>query len=182
MHRDYSGATSGIVKVFDDKIQIYNSGKLPPGLTVPMLLRGDYTSTPRNVQVADMFKEAGVIERYGSGIGRIVDDFKAYGLAAPEFKEVGESFIVTVSKTRLPGFHPNTIQKGLVERLAESQKKILTLVQANPNISKKDLAAAVGISTTAIDKNISALKAKGLLKRVGPDKGGHWSLLEAGRG
>jgi predicted HTH transcriptional regulator len=146
----------------------------------------DYTSTPRNVQVADMFKEAGVIERYGSGIGRIVDDFKAYGLAAPEFKEVGESFIVTVSKTRLPGFHPNTIQKGLVERLAErlaeSQKKILTLVQANPNISKKDLAAAVGISTTAIDKNISALKAKGLLKRVGPDKGGHWALLEAGRG
>jgi ATP-dependent DNA helicase RecG len=151
-----------------------------------MLLRGEYTSTPRNVQVADMFKEAGVIERYGSGIGRIVDDFKAYGLAAPEFKEVGESFIVTVSKTRRPGFHPNTIQKGLaerlVERLAESQKKILTLMQANPNISKKDLAAAVGISTTAIDKNISALKAKGLLIRIGPDKGGHWSLLEAGRG
>jgi len=186
VHRDYSGVTSGIVKVFDDKIQIYNSGKLPPGLTVPMLLRGDYTSTPRNVQVADMFKEAGVIERYGSGIGRIVDDFKAYGLAAPEFKEVGESFIVTVSKTRRPGFHPNTIQKGLaerlVERLAESQKKILALVQANPNISKKDLAAAVEISTTAIDKNISALKAKGLLIRIGPDKGGHWSLLEAGRG
>jgi ATP-dependent DNA helicase RecG len=186
VHRDYSGSTTGIVKVFDDKIQIYNSGKLPPGLTVPMLLRGDYTSTPRNVQVADMFKEAGVIERYGSGIGRIVDDFKAYGLAAPEFKEVGESFMVTVSKTRPPGFHLNTIQKGLVERLAErlaeSQKKILTLVQAKPNISKKDLAAAVGISTTAIDKNISALKAKGLLKRVGPDKGGHWALLEAGRG
>lgn len=186
VHRDYSGSTTGIVKVFDDKIQIYNSGKLPPGLTVPMLLRGDYTSTPRNVQVADMFKEAGVIERYGSGIGRIVDDFKAYGLAAPEFKEVGESFMVTVSKTRPPGFHLNTIQKGLVEglaeRLAESQKKILTLVQAKPNISKKDLAAAVGISTTAIDKNISALKAKGLLKRVGPDKGGHWAPLEAGRG
>ena len=93
---------------------------------------------------------------------------------------------MTVSKTRLPGFHPNTIQKGLVERLAErlaeSQKKILTLAQANPNISKKDLAVAVGISATAIDKNISALKAKGLLIRVGPDKGGHWALLQAGRG
>lgn len=186
VHRDYSGSTTGIVKVFDDKIQIYNSGKLPPGLTIPMLLLGDYTSTPRNVQVADMFKEAGIIERYGSGIGRIVDDFKAYDLAAPEFKEVGESFLVTVSKTRLPGFHPNIIQKGLVEglveRLAESQKKILTLVQVEPNISKKGLAAAVGISTTAIDKNISALKSKGLLKRVGPDKGGHWVLVEAARG
>jgi len=151
-----------------------------------MLLRGDYPSTPRNVQVADMFKEAGVIERYGSGIGRIMDDFKAYGQTAPEFKEVGESFMVTVVKTRLPGFHSNTIQQGLaerlVERLAESQKKILTLVQGKPNISKKELAVAVGISTTAIDKNISVLKAKGLLERVGPDKGGHWVLLESERG
>jgi predicted HTH transcriptional regulator len=103
----------------------------------------------------------------------------------------GGTLLVGVSdEGNIPGFHPNTIQKGLaerlverlVERLAESQKKILTLMQANPNISKKDLAAAVGISTTAIDKNISALKAKGLLKHVGPDKGGHWSLLEAGRG
>ena len=185
VHRDYSGSTTGIVKIFDDRIQICNSGKLPPGLTVSMLLRGDYTSTPRNVQVADMFKEAGIIERYGSGIGRIMDDFKAYGLTAPEFKEVGESFIVTVVKTRQPGFHPNTIHQGmverLVERLAESQKKILTLMQATPNISKKDLATAVGISTTAIDKNISALKAKGLLERVGPDRGGHWELLKEGR-
>jgi len=46
-----------------------------------MLLRGEYTSALRNVQVADMFKEAGIIERYGSGIGRIVDEFKACGLA-----------------------------------------------------------------------------------------------------
>ncbi len=181
VHRDYSGSTTGIVKVFDDKIQIYNSGKLPHGLTVPMLLRGEYASAPRNVQVADMFKEAGVIERYGSGIRRIIDDFKAYGLAAPEFKEIGESFVVTVSKAHLPGFHQNTRQNGLAERLveglAESQKKILLLVQAKSNISKKNLAVTVGISTTAIDKNIAVLKAKNLLKRVGPDKGGHWEVV-----
>ncbi|HBE88049.1 MAG TPA: hypothetical protein DDW67_02790, partial [Elusimicrobia bacterium] len=65
------------------------AAKLPHGLTVPMLLRGDYPSTPRNTQIAEMFKEAGVIERYGSGIARIIKDFKEYGLAAPEFAEVG---------------------------------------------------------------------------------------------
>ncbi|MDO8464960.1 MAG: putative DNA binding domain-containing protein, partial [Gallionella sp.] len=45
VHRDYSGLTGGVVKVFDDKIQIFNSGRLPHGLTVPMLLKGDYPST-----------------------------------------------------------------------------------------------------------------------------------------
>ena len=55
-----------------NKIQFSNSGRLPQGLTIPMLLRGEYISTPRNVQIADMFKEAGIIEKYGSGIRRIV--------------------------------------------------------------------------------------------------------------
>ena len=128
-----------------------------------------------------MFKEAGVIERYGSGIGRIIEDFKAYGLAAPEFEEVGESFLVTVYKKRISGSVQKPYRKGLVEELVEglveSQKKILILVQAKSNISKQALAVAVGISTTAIDKNIAALKAKGLLRRIGPDKGGHWEVI-----
>jgi predicted HTH transcriptional regulator len=47
------------------------------------------------------------------------------------------------------------LAERLVEGLAESQKQILKWVQANPNISKKELAFKIGISTTAIDKNIS---------------------------
>lgn len=66
--------------------------------------------------------------------------------------------------------------EGLVERLAESQRKILAKVKDNPYMSKKELSDKIGISTTAIDKNISQLKKKGLLKRVGPDKGGHWEV------
>ena len=100
-----------------------------------------------------------------------------YGLAAPEFKEVGESFLVTVFKKRLSGHIQKAVREGLVDGLVESQKKILVLMQATPKISKKDLAAAVGISATAIDKNIAVLKARSLLRRIGPDKGGHWEVL-----
>ena len=45
-------------------------------------------------------------------------------------------------------------------------------------ISKKEMAEKLGISTTAIDKNINQLKKKGLLLRVGPDKGGHWDAVK----
>ncbi len=69
------------------------------------------------------------------------------------------------------------LAEGLVDRLVESQKQILQLVKDNPYISKKELSEIIGISTTAIDKNIVKLKKEGLLKRVGPAKGGHWEIV-----
>jgi ATP-dependent DNA helicase RecG len=66
----------------------------------------------------------------------------------------------------------------LVDGLAESQKKILGLVRENPYISKRQMAEKLGISETAVDKNIATLKKKGLLKRVGPAKGGHWEVAK----
>lgn len=66
--------------------------------------------------------------------------------------------------------------EGLVEGLVESQKKILKLAKENPYISIAELSKKIGISTTAIDKNIAKLKEKGILKRIGPDKGGYWEI------
>lgn len=72
--------------------------------------------------------------------------------------------------------------KGLVERLVEglveNQQKILALVRDKPHISKREMSERIGISSTAIDKNIKTLKKKGLLKRIGPAKGGYWKVVE----
>jgi ATP-dependent DNA helicase RecG len=48
----------------------------------------------------------------------------------------------------------------------------------NEDITIAQLADKVSISTTAIDKNIIKLKELGLLRRVGPDKGGHWEVID----
>lgn len=73
---------------------------------------------------------------------------------------------------------PNRLVEGLVEGLVESQRKIVDYMKDNPSIAKKELAEIIGISTTAIDKNIETLKKKGILKRIGPDKGGKWQVTE----
>lgn len=70
------------------------------------------------------------------------------------------------------------LAEGLAERLVESQKRILILIKENPYISKKELSKTIGISTTAIDKNITRLKKEGLLRRIGPDKGGYWKVVK----
>ncbi|MEI6425042.1 MAG: winged helix-turn-helix transcriptional regulator [Lentisphaerota bacterium] len=60
--------------------------------------------------------------------------------------------------------------------MVESQQQISRLVIENPHIFKRDMAKHIGISATAIDKNIETLKSKGLLKRIGSDKTGHWEI------
>ncbi|UCE74009.1 MAG: winged helix-turn-helix domain-containing protein [Methanomassiliicoccales archaeon] len=66
----------------------------------------------------------------------------------------------------------------LGERLGENQKRILQLMKADPHITIPKLAEKIGISTTSVENNITKLKKKGLLRRVGPAKGGHWEIIE----
>ena len=62
------------------------------------------------------------------------------------------------------------------EKKLKSREKILELLAENPFLTISGLSAAVGIGTKAIEKQLAKLKAEGRLKRVGPDKGGHWEL------
>ena len=75
------------------------------------------------------------------------------------------------------------LKTGLVENsengLVENQSKILEMMIKDPTISKQQISESLGISSTAVDKNIDVLKKKGLLKRVGPDKGGHWKVIKS---
>jgi ATP-dependent DNA helicase RecG len=66
----------------------------------------------------------------------------------------------------------------LVDGLVENQQNILKVIKTNPRVSKKQMAEIIGISTTAIDKNIEKLKKLGLLKRVGSPKSGYWEVTQ----
>ena len=61
-----------------------------------------------------------------------------------------------------------------LEKISPNQQKILQLVVANPYITQQQLSQRVGISPKNIRLNMARLKSLGLLRRVGPDKGGHW--------
>ena len=56
--------------------------------------------------------------------------------------------------------------------------KILGLIRKNKDITIEELAKELNLTTRAVDKNISKLKKQGRIKRVGPDKGGHWEVLK----
>ncbi|MBU4305993.1 MAG: winged helix-turn-helix transcriptional regulator [Candidatus Omnitrophica bacterium] len=67
------------------------------------------------------------------------------------------------------------VRKGS-QKLTAKQTALLDLFKQNPAISRKDIAEKLGINESAVQKRLDALRKKGVLRRVGPDKGGHWDV------
>ena len=63
------------------------------------------------------------------------------------------------------------------EKRPKSREKILRLLKVHPNYSARKLAEVIGITPKAVEKHLAKLKAEGLIKREGPDKGGYWTVL-----
>lgn len=57
-----------------------------------------------------------------------------------------------------------------------TRKSIISLISNNPNITTTQMATALGINRSAVSKHIKRMQAEGFIRRVGPDKGGHWEV------
>lgn len=69
-------------------------------------------------------------------------------------------------------------QLGLTDRSSQkSSQKILVLLKAIPEMTIAELAMALVLTDRAIKKQLEKLKLSGRVRRVGPDKGGHWEVL-----
>lgn len=72
----------------------------------------------------------------------------------------------------------DTTQKTTQKKLNKNQSKILSLISANPSITRKQLAQELSISEDGVKYNLNVLKTNGFIERIGPDKGGIWRIVE----
>ncbi len=155
-------------------------------------IKSEMVSRRRNEVIAELFHRIHFVEKWGRGISLILSKEPT-----ADFKEVADIFITTFKrknykpkKEKSPEDQEKKepehglvdgLTDGLVERLVdelvENQKKIVRLIHSDPLISKKKMAEVIGISTTAVDKNMETLKKKGLIKRSGNAKDGHWEIV-----
>ena len=63
-------------------------------------------------------------------------------------------------------------------KLGINQIEILNLILSNPYITIKEMAEKLKISETAVQNNLSKLKAAGIIDRIDSDKTGHWKIIE----
>ena len=67
------------------------------------------------------------------------------------------------------------------EKITKSREKIISLIAGDGTLSASAIADIIGITPKAVEKHIARLKAEGIIKRIGPDKGGHWVLWFLGK-
>lgn len=99
IHRDYFDTLGHIsIRVYDDRLYIWNPGQLPPGMVIEDLLRRPHDSRPRSPLLARVFYYAGWIEHWGSGTIRILDLCRRQGLPDPQFQSGSSRFEVLFNK------------------------------------------------------------------------------------
>ena len=174
-HRNYTSNASVQVMLFADRLEVSNLGCLPYELTIDKLYTA-HRSIPANPLIAEAMYLRGTIERMGTGTEELVSQCIEKGLKKPDF--IQESDFRTIlyrpvsEKTKIEG------KKDTGKESSEkSSEKILNLINDNPAITIEELSALLKITTRAIEKNLSKLKAKGIIERVGPDKGGYWKVI-----
>lgn len=95
--------------------------------------------------------------------------------AAETISKPADDVVETILK------EPETIPKQARFRqykLHKSAIKILELMINNPKISSSQIADIIGLKRVSVKYNIKKLKKLGLLKRIGPARGGHWEVVE----
>ena len=155
VHADYSQRGAPVrVAIFDDRIEIENPGLLVPGLTIPDMLAG--VSKVRNRMIARVFRELGLIEQWGSGVGRMHEACTAAGLAPPLLEEIGSRFRVTLYSARLG--------KPAVDMLDSTA---LEALRGAEGLSTAEVAALLGRTTRATRDRLRRLVERGLVVELG---------------
>jgi Fic family protein len=63
--------------------------------------------------------------------------------------------------------------------LSKTRDAILDMIVQNAKITSTQMAESLGINRSAVSKHLKKMQADGIIRRVGPDKGGHWEVVEA---
>ncbi len=177
---------------------------LPPKSVDAMIRYGRITPKnlepePKNPIIANFFHQIRLADELGSGVRNLYHYVKIYSNAEPVFDE-DDVFRLTVplddaysadrvlteglpqtataqeSAVKASGVNDGVNEK-VNEKVNERQRSIISFVSSNPYITQVELATMLGISIVHVNKNMKKLQTLGIIRRVGPDKGGHWEVI-----
>lgn len=169
VHRNYMGAPIQI-RVYDDKISIWNEGTLPDGLTLDALKRS-HSSRPRNPIIADVCFKGGYIDAWGRGTIKIIDTCKQADLPEPEMIELDGGFSITLFKDNI------TFEKLTKLGLNDRQIKAVLILKERGKITNKEYQEMNETTERTASRDLSDLVEKGIIKSSGVKGAGAFYTL-----
>ena len=159
-HRDYTSNASVQVMLFADRLEVWNPGELPPGLTLEQLFRA-HASIPRNPLIAEPMFLSHYAEKAGTGILDMIALCRDAGLPSPQFRQEGGQFIQTLWRDWLT---PKVLADlGLNER----QTRALNHVRVQAKITNSEYQKLTGATKKTAFRDLEDLVQKKVFAKIG---------------
>ncbi len=152
VHRCWDVRANIKVGMFADRIEITSPGGLPAGITEELYLAGG-PSVARNPILANVFFRLGHIERFGTGIPRILDEY-AHETVSPSFALRDSSITVMLPVT-------------VLENVTLDEEAILAVLAKGSALTRSQISEKTQLSKSKAIRTLNALVEKGLVTKVG---------------
>ena len=153
IHRDYRiTETYTQINIFEDRIEVFNPGNLPPGVTIENIKDAQVS---RNRIIAARLNEMDYLEEYGRGIDIVFTKMSEWGLLPPVFKNTSNSFKVILPGRKLSQLNKRQIiiWQHLMDKRRITRKDVETFI---PNVPQATLRS-----------DLAKMRDIGLLRQMG---------------
>jgi len=172
-HRNYRHNGFVQVIVFADRVEVWNPGELPPGLT-PDLLRKPHGPIPRNPLIAEPLFRVKYVEKAGTGTTDMIADCREAGLPEPDFEQRGPHFVVTLWRDWL------TDEVLARYNLNNRQKQAVSYAKVAGRINNAQYRDMTGISARTALRELRQLTDIGIFAKVGgTGQSAHYVIAKA---
>lgn len=168
IHRDYTSLAHSQIRLYNDHLEIWNSGGLLQDLTTEVLLK-KHKSILRNRKIAEAFFYAGLIEQWGSGTIRIAEELRLSGMLPPKFEIDAYNFRI--------GFYKQKVSSITAENITGRQIKIVDFLEQNEHgLKSPEILRLLGepIAKRTLRDDLMVLKKLNLIKSSGRGKNAIW--------
>ena len=170
VHRDYMGAPIQI-SVYDDRLMVWNEGTLPDDMTIEDLKK-KHSSRPHNPILAGAFFKGGLIEAWGRGTIKIINECKKAGLPEPLIETISGGISVTIFKNVYTEEHLK--EKGLNDR----QIKAIDFLKKKGRITNKDYQKINNVSRETATRDLKNLVNLKIVNALGTKGAGAYYELK----
>jgi ATP-dependent DNA helicase RecG len=166
IHRNYHIEAPTKIAIYDNRIEIFSPGVFPGPLDTQNLKLG--LTFIRNKVICKVFREAGLIEKLGSGFITLFESYEKKGLHKPEVIE-GEGFVKCILPR--PSFGGGSVGED------KETQAILALFEVSAEIAISDVINTLHISRPTAGRRLNELINKGIIEQVGIGKGTRYRKL-----
>ena len=189
VHNDYFNEISPKFELFSDRLEITSAGSLPNGMSKTDFFNG--VSNPRNKELMRVFRDVDMVEALGTGMLRVLKVYKE-----ENFVFMDNFIRVVIPYNWIPSDRANgsfenkavNVPENIIYELSERQRFIMDIlinvadnvadnVAERVKVNTKYLSEHLGVNRKTIQRDLTELVEKNLVRWVGSDKTGHWEIV-----